>query len=387
MSSTTSNRFATVVGDPNDINTWSNIPYFFMRAGQRRGFFDGGLPLKPERLRLQRWAWNLGMLLRTGSYGGFQYSEFFLNRLFDQVAVDPDHDEFISHFPLLPPKPAQHGYRVSYYIDATLKQNFDDYGVAANVTPVMQERAVEQERRNYHHADRVVTMSRWAADSVVEDYGVPDEHVHIVPGGANLREKDLPDSVGTTAAENLQPLRLGFIGKNWQRKGLPFLLRVAESLEEQGIDVEVSAIGPEASDLPNHRLLQTEGFIDKDSDLPHFVEAVRSFHFGCLFSSIEAFGISNVECLRLGIPVLAFDVGGIPDTVPDDCGLLFASETHSDTVAERLVSFVDNPSRYDDLQRCIKKRSEEFTWDRVIRKFEEIWKTDREHSQDTTRRE
>jgi glycosyltransferase involved in cell wall biosynthesis len=230
-------------------------------------------------------------------------------------------------------------------------------------------------------------MSRWAADSVVEDYGVPDEHVHIVPGGANLREKDLPDSVGTTAAENLQPLRLGFIGKNWQRKGLPFLLRVAESLEEQGIDVEVSAIGPEASDLPNHRLLQTEGFIDKDSDLPHFVEAVRSFHFGCLFSSIEAFGISNVECLRLGIPVLAFDVGGIPDTVPDDCGLLFASETHSDTVAERLVSFVDNPSRYDDLQRCIKKRSEEFTWDRVIRKFEEIWKTDREHSQDTTRRE
>jgi glycosyltransferase involved in cell wall biosynthesis len=366
-------RYLTVVGDPNDINTWSNIPYFFLQAGKQEEFLDGGLPLKPERLRLQRWAWNLWMLLRTGSYGGFQYSEFFLNRLFDQVAVDSEHDEFISHFPLLPPKPAQHGYRVSYYIDATLKQNFDDYGVAANVTPVMQERAVEQERRNYHHADRVVTMSRWAADSVVQDYGVTEERVHIVPGGANLREKDLPDSVGTTAAENLQPLRLGFIGKNWERKGLTFLLRVAESLEEQGIDVEVSAIGPEASDLPNHRLLQTEGFIDKDSDLPHFVEAVRSFHFGCLFSSIEAFGISNVECLRLGIPVLAFDVGGIPDTVPDGCGMLFDPDASPADVARRVSPFVRDSATYHDWTSRIAKRAHDFTWGRTIDRFKEIW--------------
>lgn len=371
------NRYVTVVGDPNDINTWSNIPYFFLQAGKQQGFLDGGLPLKPERLRLQRWAWNLWMLLRTGSYGGFQYSEFFLNCLFDQVAVDSEHDEFISHFPLLPPKPTQHDYRVSYYIDATLKQNFDDYGVAANVTPVMQKRAVEQERRNYHHADRVVTMSRWAADSVVEDYGVPDEQVHVVPGGANLREKDLPDSVGSTAAETLQPLRLGFIGKNWQRKGLPFLLRVAESLEEQGIEVEVSAIGPEADDLPDHRLLQTEGFIDKDSDLPHFVEAVRSFHFGCLFSSIEAFGISNVECLRLGIPVLAFDVGGIPDTVPDGCGMLFDPDASPADVARRVLPFVRDSARYHEWSSRIQGRTHDFTWNRVVNSFVEIWSVDR----------
>jgi glycosyltransferase involved in cell wall biosynthesis len=367
------NRYVTVVGNPNDINTWSNIPYFFLQAGKQQGFLDGGLPLKPERLRLQRWAWNLWMLLRTGSYGGFQYSELFLNRLFDQVAVDSEHDEFISHFPLLPPKPAKHGYRVTYYIDATLKQNFEDYGVAANVTPVMQERAVEQERRNYHHADRVVTMSRWAADSVVHHYGVSEERVHIVPGGANLREKDLPDSVGTTAAENLQPLCLGFIGKNWERKGLPFLLRVAESLEEQGIDVEVSAIGPEADDLPDHRLLQTEGFIDKDSDLPRFVEAVRSFHFGCLFSSIEAFGISNVECLRLGIPVLAFDVGGIPDTVPDGCGMLFDPDASPADVARRVSPFVRDSATYHDWTSRIAKRAHDFTWERTIDRFEKIW--------------
>jgi len=373
-------RYVTVVGDPNDINTWSNIPYFFMTAGQRRGFFDGGLPLKPEKLRAQRWGWNLWTLLRTGAYGGFQYSPYFLERLWGQVETNPETDEFISHFPLLPPEPSKRGYQVSYYIDATLTQNFEDYGVASNVSPSVREQALEQERRNYHHADRVIGMSEWTARSVMEDYDVPPETVHVVPGGANLREDDLPDTVESNAPTGLQPLRLGFIGKNWRRKGLPFLLDVADALDERNIETEVWAIGPEPSALPDHPALRPQGFIDKASDLDQFVTVVRSMHFGCLFSSIEAFGISNVECLRLGVPVLASDVGGIPDTVPDDCGVLFAPETPPEAVAERLIAFIDMPSRYHNLRKKIQTRSDEFTWERVIRQFEEIWRADEQQT-------
>lgn len=366
-------RYVTVVGDPNDINTWSNIPYFFLRAGRRRGFLDGGLPLQPERLQVHRWAWNLWTLLRTGAYGGFQYSDLFLDRLWRQVQTDPATDEFISHFPLLPPEPAERGYRVSYYIDATLKQNFEDYGVGANVSPPVQERALAQERRNYRHADHVVGMSAWTAHSVIEDYDVPEDKVHVVPGGANLREDELPDTVEPAAPSNLQPLRLGFIGKNWERKGLPFLLDVADALEQRGIDVEVWTVGPEPSSLPNHPALRPQGFIDKASDLEQFVTVVRSVHFGCLFSSIEAFGISNVECLRLGVPVLASDVGGIPDTVPDGCGVLFAPDTTAETVAERLSAFTEDPSRYHELREHILSRAKRFTWDRTVERFVEIW--------------
>ncbi len=377
LSATAYERYLTVVGDPNDINTWSNIPYFFMRAGQRHGFFDGGVPLRPEQLRTQRWIWNLWTLFRTGAYGGFQYSPYFLDRLWGQVDTDPERDEFISHFPLLPPEPAERGYRVSYYLDATLTQNFENYGVAENVSPPVQEQALAQERRNYQHADHVVGMSEWTARSVVEDYDVPEEKVHVVPGGANLREEDLPEVVESTAPGDLRPLRLGFIGKNWRRKGLPFLLEVADALAERGVDVEVWAIGPEPSALPDHPCLRPQGFIDKASGLDRFVDVVRGVHFGCLFSSAEAFGISNVECLRLGVPVLATDVGGIPDTVPDGCGVLFAPGTSPSTVAEQAAGFVEDPSQYHELRSRLQRRSDEFTWDRVVREFEEIWNEDR----------
>ena len=37
-----------------------------------------------------------------------------------------------------------------------------------------------------------------------------------------------------------------------------------------------------------HPLLEPEGFVDKRRDSRRFVQLVRSFHFGCLFSSAEA---------------------------------------------------------------------------------------------------
>lgn len=140
--------------------------------------------------------------------------------------------------------------------------------------------------------------------------------------------------------------------------------------------MEIVAIGPEPSALPNHAALRPKGFIDKATDLSRFVDVVRSMHFGCLFSDIEAFGISNVECLRLGVPVLASDVGGIPDTVPDQCGLLFDPDTDADTVADQLSSFVQAPSTYQSLRGRVQEQPHRFTWGRVIEQFQDIWKSE-----------
>ena len=111
----------------------------------------------------------------------------------------------------------------------------------------------------------------------------------------------------------------------WQRKGGPFLLGVADALQHRGIPTVIRAIGPNPALLPVHPALQPLGFINKQSDTDRFVAELRSWHFGTLFSDAEAFGISNRECLRLGVPVLAQAVGGIASTIPDGgCGQLFA---------------------------------------------------------------
>lgn len=367
-------RVLTVVGDPNQLNTWSSIPYFFLKAAEKSHFIDLGLPLQPEKLRVQRLVWNLLSWLKYREIGGFQYSPIFLNQLFAQIQLPTDEVEFISHFPLLPTIPWQRKWIVNYYIDATLQQNFEEYGLASKVGRRIREAALQQERDNYAHAKRIICMSRSAAKSVINDYKVEPTKVHVIPGGANLDELALPSSQELLETmPTFTPLRLGFIGKDWQRKGLPYLLQVAEVLDRRDISVEVVVIGPLDQELPTHPLIVPLGFVDKLNDKTRFIELVRSFHFGCLFSSAEAFGISNLECLRLGVPVLASRIGGIPDTVPEGLGFLFDPGTSPATVADLIESFICNPKNYCQLRQRIASRAEEFNWQNTIVRFLKLW--------------
>jgi glycosyltransferase involved in cell wall biosynthesis len=355
------------------IGAWSGIPYFFLQAGKEQGFLSAGLSLRPEDLRRRRLFWNLGRVLRGSRPGGFQYSEAFLRRLFAQAGLRDDEEvEIISHFPLLPPRPWPRGWRISYYIDATLRQNFIHYGVAHRIGRKAREDVLRRELEHYHAAERIVCMSRWAANSVVENYGIASSKVHVILPGANLRDADAGPPTGP-AEPPLDPLRLGFIGKDWRRKGLPFLLRVAEELARRRIGVPVVALGPCARDLPSHPLLESVGFVDKQHDSRRFVQLVRSFHFGCLFSSAEAYGIANLECMRLGVPVLASRVGGIPDTVREGLAYLFAPACPPADVADLLESFVRDRFAYQDLRQRVARSSSEFSWRRTVRDFIAVW--------------
>jgi len=367
-------RILIANGDPNLVSTWSGTPYFFLQAGKRLGFLESGLPLRPDRFKIERITWNLFSWLRHQELGGFQYTDLFLGRLFSQAKIENKSVEFISHFPLLPPARWENSRKVNYYIDATLKQNFEDYGLASKIGSRVREAALLQERKNYTSAVRVVCMSQWAARSVVEDYGVTASKVFVIPPGANLDEAAIPVNRGEFSLSGpLSPLRLGFIGKDWRRKGLPFLLKVAENLEKRGCAVEVVAAGFPAQYGPDHPLLKKIGFINKVTGTQKFIETVRSFHFGCLFSLADASPISNLENLRLGVPVLAHRVGGVPESLSKDVGLLFELGIRPETVAEVLESFVRNPSSYHVLRQGVARKAETFSWERAVEKFIRTW--------------
>jgi glycosyltransferase involved in cell wall biosynthesis len=366
-------RYLMLVGDPNDINTWSNTPYYFLQAAQKDNFLTGGLPLKPARLKFWRLLWNLWQLLLTGQRGGFQYSNHFARLLIAQVHLPSEAIEIISHFPLLPPEPIPVQWQLNYYIDATTKQVFESYGIDQRVVKKFQAEVLARETRNFQKAKRIICMCHWAADSVINDYGIDPSKVFVIPGGANLDEAllaQLPPSLPPP----FQPLRLGFIGKDWQRKGLPLLLQVAEELHQRGYSVQVPVIGPLSSDLSSHPLLKPLGFLNKNTDLEKFVAIVRSWHFGCLFSQAEASPRSNLECLRLGVPVLSLRVGGIPDTVPEGLGHLFAPDVQPQIIADTIETYLQSQKKYTALREKILSRSNEFTWARAVEKMKDIFR-------------
>ncbi len=364
-------------GDATDLATWSNIPYFLLQAGQRQGLLRGGLKLDPLLLRRRRQLWNLAQLLRHGRPGGFQYSLPFTRALLAQAQLPADQSlSLLSHFPLLPCAPWPAPWLVDFYIDATTRQVFESYGSGARLAPRFQQQVLERERLAYQQARSVVCMAQWAADSVITDYSIDPAKVHVVPGGANLDETalvTLPPADPPPPPSPGQPLRLGFLGKEWQRKGGPFLLQLAEALAQHRIPTVIRAIGPDPAHLPAHPALQPLGFINKQSHTALFVGELRSWHFGTLFSSAEAFGISNRECLRLGVPVLSHAVGGIASTIPDSgCGQLFAAHPSPEEVADWIAARLTPYDSYLSWRSELATRWREFTWEAAVEQLAAI---------------
>jgi glycosyltransferase involved in cell wall biosynthesis len=361
-------RLLAVIGDATDRRTWSGIPYHLLLAAKPTGFLAGGLALHPERLRCRRALWNLGTLLHTGRYGGFQYTAGFLAALLAQE--EPlEEVELVSHFPLLPA--AGEVEQVSYFIDATLEQNFVDYDLGARLPGSVVREALQRERDNYHRAARVVCMSRWAAESVRTRYGVAAEKVHVVRAGANLDEERLR-TMRLPEAPGRKVLRLGFVGKDWRRKGLPLLLSAAERIEAAGQPVRVVVVGPASGALPAHPLLEPAGFLDKLRDLERFVEVLAGTHFGCLLSSAEALGISTLEFLRLGVPVVGLAVGGIPDCITSEDGLLIPEHSTPAVIAGAVLEAWE-PGRYLLLREGANRRAPDVTWAATVRQLEMVW--------------
>lgn len=361
--------FLASIGDSTDIATWSNIPYFLLRSGLASGIMQAGLPLAPKRLRLAKFFWNCTRPLIGSRPGGYQYTEIFARQLLAQVEL-PDTAAILSLHPMLPAWPWSSGLSVAHYIDMTTLQTFEEYGIGRCLSSRIRRRALMQEAQAFSNSKAVICMCQWAADSVISDYGIDPAKVYVVPGGANIDESQLallPAAQPPPAPSAEQPLRLGFLGKEWQRKGGPFLVQLAEALGKRGIPTVIRAIGPDPASLPDHPNLQPLGFINKQTETARFVAEVRSWHFGTLFSAAEAFGISNRECLRLGVPVMAHAVGGISSTLPDGgCGELFPAHPSAGNVADWIAGRISPYEGYLTWRSALAPRWREFTWEAAV---------------------
>jgi glycosyltransferase involved in cell wall biosynthesis len=359
-----SGRAVVAYGDVNSVGTWGGIPYHFLQAGRRNGLFQGGVAVHPERFRYRRLLWNALRPLTLNRPRGFQYSRAYLRDVWGDRDEPSGITEYVSFFQPLPPRDVVRE-PVSYYIDATMHQYFEDY--RRSLGKRIHAEALSREKEAYLAARFIVCMSRWCADDVTAFYGISPEKVRVILPGANIDEDSVPTATGWDG--NLSPLRLGLIGIDWERKGGPILLDVATRLQKMGHSVEVVVIGPEASTLPSHPALRAIGFVDKGRDLSHFVELVRSFHFGCLVSHAEASGFSTLECLRLGVPVVVRDVGGLPENVPENAGLVLPAEQTGDRLVEELAAVLSEPERYARMRDAATKAASYYTWDRTANEF------------------
>lgn len=177
-------------------------------------------------------------------------------------------------------------------------------------------------------AEGFVALSSEMAAEFVEQ-GVSAERVHQIPNGVDV-EHFRP----ATAAERAQLRRKlaltdGFVavytGRLVTYKGLPALLRAWRSLQQNGLTATLVLVGEGGADIHacerelrefvrDSNLATSVRFAGPVPDVADYLRAADCFVFPTMD---EAFGLSLVEAMACGLPVVSTNVGGIRDFLVD----------------------------------------------------------------------
>lgn len=364
-------------GDANSYLNHGGLPFNLFKAGNNFGLIKGAASLDYRKLRYWKFIWNLFQFLKFGKAGGFQWSDFYARKIFKQINISSKKSiNILSIYPLLPSYPWPQEWNVDFYIDGTTSQIFKEYSVSNMIANSYKENIFYREKQNYENAKRIICRSSWAIESLLSEYQINKKKIFLVPGGANLNSKSIDRDQLSYIPQNFSrtsPIKLGFIGIDWERKGGEFLIKLLNIFYDKNVPIELRVVGPKKDNLPKHPCLKYVGFIDKSLELEKFVKEITSWHFGTLFSKAEAYGISNRECMFLGVPVICHDIGGISSTLPNsNYGKLFEANPDPRIVFDWIIEMLSPYDKYISLRRNLLNQHDEFTWEKAVTKIKKI---------------
>ena len=227
--------------------------------------------------------------------------------------------------------------------------------------------------------DGVIALSQ-SVRQVLLGAGVPDRHIEVIVPGIEI-PKQLPDATVRAAAR----ARWGFSGDEF------VIGHIAAFTPEKGQDIALRAVLELASKLPRARmLLGGDGPERSQPDmlelarqasgiarLPGFVDDLEEFYAALdLFlmpSRSEAWGLTALRAMAFGLPVVASNVGGLPEVVEHGrTGWLVEPESPG-ALADAVIHAASDPRRLDEFGRNARERAEQFSIGRTVERTEQFY--------------
>lgn len=223
-------------------------------------------------------------------------------------------------------------------------------------------------------ATRVITPSESSRQQVLEAYGLDPQRVHSVPLGVDLAlfrpgRIGAEEIVETAGGDPAAPYVL-FVSSLSRRKNLGALKEAVNRLAVRGLPHQLVIVASPSPDRRDWKDMVAQASSDLP-DAPGRVVVLGSLSdvelatvtagacVACLPSLMEGFGLTALEAMACGVPIVVSDRGSLPEVV-GDAGVI--TEPTAAGLEVALYDLVTSPKRMDELGRAGLARSLDFSW-------------------------
>ncbi len=222
-------------------------------------------------------------------------------------------------------------------------------------------------------ADAVTTVSSSNRRILVEELGLREKVVHLVPNGVSrifrpISREEAREKLGIP----LEGRVILSVGSLIEVKGHEYLIRALKTVKERGYKFFAYLVGEGHLRGRLRELISSLGLEEvklvgprPHNEIPLWMNAADLF---VLPSLMEGLPTVMLEALACGTPFLGTRVGGIPEVVREGIGILVEAG-RPDQLADAIEEALEREWDRDSIARY----GSQFYWDRIAVKYVEIY--------------
>lgn len=238
------------------------------------------------------------------------------------------------------------------------------------------------ERKMAEMSDMIIAVSEDTRKYAIEYYGIDKEKIRVIPNFVDVSH--FSEVKGEKAHNHFADL-LGdptilFVGRLVPRKGVKYLLFAVSELAKEFPEIKLIIIGSGGlrrglvnmcHDLNIMRHVHFTEFLPEEQ-LPEAYQIADIFVLPSLY---EGFGIPIVEAMASGTPVIATNVGGIPEILANSGAGIVIPPGDARALTKALRLLAENPSvRRKMGERGLRIAREKYDWKKRIGDVIQLYK-------------
>lgn len=228
--------------------------------------------------------------------------------------------------------------------------------------------------------EHIITVSNPNYNQIMLDGITSSQKITLIHNGINITKYDLKVDVSAKKKELGIPINakvIGTVGRLEIPKGHKYLLQAIPLILQKIPNTMFLIIG---DGMLREQLENTVKQIGLEKNViftgfrEDLIEIMRTFDLFCLPSLWEGFGVVIAEAMACGLPVVASNVGGIPDVVENGVTGMLVLPKNVTELAETMIFLLNNPMQAQDMGQKGKERVKSlFTKERMLEKTWEVY--------------